>query len=173
MKYRILHPTLLIITTIAFLGLKPAYPDSPYYVLIDKSDYELKVYEDGEWIATYPVVFGNKNQDDKKMEGDRLTPEGSFRIVLKKNHPEWGRFLLLDYPNAESKQKFEQRKQKGLIPKTARIGNGIGIHGTRPREEWVVDKYVNWTNGCVSLKYSEINDLYETLPVGTRVVIQK
>lgn len=106
-------------------------------------------------------------------EGDRLTPEGSFRIVLKKNHPEWGRFLLLDYPNAESKQKFEQRKQKGMIPKTARIGNGIGIHGTRVREEWVVDKYVNWTNGCVSLKYSEINDLYETLPVGTKVVIQK
>ncbi|MDX2049028.1 MAG: L,D-transpeptidase, partial [Chitinophagaceae bacterium] len=125
------------------------------------------------WLATYPVVFGNKTLADKKMEGDRMTPEGTFRISYKKYHKEWGCFLLLDYPNKESYQKFSQRKATGTVPKAAKIGGGIGIHGTRPTEEYAVDKYMNWTNGCVSVKYSDIFELYDLLPIGTVVVIQK
>ena len=54
-------------------------------ILIDKSDYELSVYDDKGWYATYPVVFGNNSLDDKKMEGDNKTPEGSFKIVSKRS----------------------------------------------------------------------------------------
>lgn len=107
------------------------------------------------------------------MEGDRLTPEGKFRITLKKSHKDWGYFLLLDYPNKESVERFNERKKTGAIPKSARIGNGIGIHGTRPHEEYAVDKYMNWTMGCISVKYSEITELYEMLPIGTPVEIRK
>ncbi len=32
-----------------------------------------------------------------------------------------------------SMQKFNERKAKGLIPKTAKIGDGIAIHATRPQ----------------------------------------
>ena len=45
------------------------------YIIIDKSDYELKVYDDEGWYATYPVVFGNNSLDDKKMEGDKKMQE--------------------------------------------------------------------------------------------------
>jgi lipoprotein-anchoring transpeptidase ErfK/SrfK len=146
---------------------------NPYSVIIDKSDYELMLYEDGEWSATYPVVFGNKDQKDKRMEGDRRTPEGSFRISLKKRHPEWGYFLLLDYPTQASLEKFNQRKKTGDIPVNARIGGGIGIHGTRPHEEYAVDRYINLTEGCISVKYSDIFELYEMLPIGTPVEIRQ
>ena len=152
---------------------EPLVEGSPYSIIIDKSDYNLMLFEDGEWLATYPVVFGSKNQEDKKMEGDRLTPEGKFRITLKKSHKDWGYFLLLDYPNKESVERFNERKKTGAIPKSARIGNGIGIHGTRPHEEYAVDKYMNWTMGCISVKYSEITELYEMLPIGTPVEIRK
>lgn len=145
---------------------------SPYKVVIDKSEYEMTVYDTEGWVATYPVVFGSKNQGDKKMEGDRLTPDGTFKIVSKKYHKEWGCFLLLDYPTQESLKKFQDRKTTGAIPKTAKVGGGIGIHGTKPSEEYAVDKYMNWTNGCISTKYSDIFELYEMLPVGTTVVIQ-
>jgi murein L,D-transpeptidase YafK len=149
------------------------YPESPYRIVIDKSDYELHVYDEEGWLATYPIVFGNKKQDDKKMEGDRLTPEGTFHISFKKYHKEWGCFLLLDYPNPESYGKFNSRKASGSIPKSAKIGGGIGIHGTRPHEEYAVDKYMNWTNGCISVKYSDIFELYDLIPIGTEVVVQK
>lgn len=149
------------------------FPYSKYSVIIDKSDYELSVYDDEGWLATYPVVFGNKSLADKKMEGDRNTPEGTFHIIAKKNHSEWGKFMLIDYPNEESIERFNQRKATGQIPTYAKIGGGIGIHGTRKEEEFAVDRYQNWTWGCISLKYSDIFELYNLLPIGTKVTIQK
>jgi murein L,D-transpeptidase YafK len=152
---------------------KTVFPYSRYSVIIDKSDYELRVYDDEGWYATYPVVFGNKGLGDKKMEGDRNTPEGTFHIISKKNHSEWGKFMLINYPNDESVEKFNQRKAMGQIPSYAKIGGGIGIHGTRKDEEFAVDRYQNWTWGCVSLKYSDVFELYNLLPVGTKITIQK
>jgi murein L,D-transpeptidase YafK len=150
-----------------------AVKNNPYYIIIDKSDYELKVYDAEGWYATYPVVFGSKDQNDKYMEGDKRTPEGKFKILLKKIHPSWGPELLLDYPNEESVKKFNERQQRGMIPKNARIGSGIAIHATRPKEEWTVDYYQNWTDGCISLKYTEAKDLFSYIPSGTPVTIQK
>ena len=143
-----------------------------YYIIVDKSDYELKVYDDEGWYATYPVVFGNNSLADKKMEGDKKTPNGSFKVLLKKIHPKWGPELLLDYPNEQSYELFHSRKAKGIIPKNAKIGNGIAIHATRPQEEWTVDNFYNWTDGCVSVKYTEMKDLFSYIPVGTTVTIQ-
>lgn len=146
--------------------------DKTYRIVIDKSDYELKVYDSLGWYATYPIVFGSKDQGDKLYEGDKRTPNGTFRIILKKINPRWGFQMTLDYPTQDSYSKFNQRKASGSIPKSARIGNGIAIHSTRKSEEWTVDEYYNWTDGCISLKYSEMEDLYDYIPIGTEVVIQ-
>lgn len=147
--------------------------DNPYYIIISKKSYELKVYDDQGWYATYPCVFGSNDLRDKFMEGDKRTPEGNFKIILKKNDSKWKYEMLLDYPDQDSYKKFNERKAEGLIPKKARIGGGIAIHATRPQEEWTVDYYQNWTDGCISLKYSEAEDLYSYIPVGTPVTIEK
>ena len=144
-----------------------------YYIIVDKSDYELKVYDEEGWYATYPIVFGSKDLSDKMKEGDKLTPDGNFKVILKKIHPKWGPELLLDYPNDISFQKFNDRKAKGVLVKTAKIGNGIAIHATRPSEEWTIDNFYNWTDGCVSVKYTEMKDLFSYIPVGTSVTIQQ
>lgn len=146
---------------------------NPYYIIVDKSEYELYVYDDEGWYATYPIVFGSKDLSDKMREGDKRTPDGSFKVVLKKIHNKWGPELLLDYPNATSVQRFNDRKAKGIIPKNAKIGDGIAIHATRPQEEWTIDSYYNWTDGCVSVKYTEMKDLYSYIPVGTPVTIRQ
>lgn len=146
---------------------------NPYYIIIDKSDYELKVFDDEGWYATYPIVFGSKDLGDKMKEGDKRTPDGKFKVILKKIHPQWGPELLLDYPNQETMQRFNDRKAQGLIPKNAKIGGGIAIHATRPQEEWTVDNYYNWTDGCISVKYTEMKDLFSYIPVGTPVTIHQ
>jgi len=150
----------------------PKNDDNKYYIVVDKSDYELKVFDDEGWYATYPIVFGSKDLSDKMREGDRRTPNGKFKIILKKIHPKWGPELLLDYPNPSDVEKFNDRKRKGLIPKNARIGNGIAIHATRPEEEWTVDNFYNWTDGCISVKYTEMKDLFDYIQTGTEVTIQ-
>lgn len=146
---------------------------NPYYIIVDKSEYELYVYDDEGWYATYPIVFGSKDLSDKMREGDKRTPDGNFKVVLKKIHQKWGPELLLNYPNEMSVQKFNERKAKGLIPRNAKIGDGIAIHATRPQEEWTIDTYYNWTDGCVSVKYTEMKDLYSYIPVGTPVTIRQ
>lgn len=142
-------------------------------IVIDKSDYELSVYDDKGWYATYPVVFGNNTLGDKKMEGDKNTPEGVFHIASKRVHEKWCRFMALDYPTQESRTKFNDRKQRGEIPANASIGGGIGIHGVWPHEDFVIDRYKNWTEGCISMKNEDVMDLYQYTTAGTKVTIRK
>lgn len=148
------------------------FAESPYYIVVDKSDYELKVYDREGWYATYPIVFGSKDLSDKMRQGDKRTPTGDFTIIVKKIHNQWGPELLLNYPNDESVKKFNERMAQGLIPRNSKIGDGIAIHATRPGEEWTVDNFYNWTDGCVSVKYTEMKDLYSYIGVGTKVRIQ-
>ena len=148
-------------------------PEAPVYIVIDKRKYELSVYDAQGWFATYPVVFGNNTLEDKKMEGDRNTPEGNFKVANKRVHDKWDRYMGLDYPTKESLDKFTVRKQRGEIPSWAKPGGGVGIHGTWPDDDYVVDHFKNWTNGCISLKRSDVEDLYSYLPVGTPVTIKK
>lgn len=149
------------------------HADGEIYIVITKSSYELKVYDQDGWYATYPVVFGSKSLDDKMVEGDRKTPEGVYHIASKRPHEKWDKMMLIDYPTKADLDKFNQRKAKGLIPKGAKIGGGIAIHGTWPHDDIAVDLYQNWTNGCIALKNEDVDELYDLLPVGTKVTIEK
>lgn len=149
-----------------------SHPDGEVYLVVVKSSYELQVYDKDGWYATYPAVFGSKSLDDKMMQGDRKTPEGTYHILSKRPHEKWSKIMDLDYPTAADKAKFNERKAKGLIPKSAKIGDGIAIHGTWPHDERAVDAYQMWTNGCVSLKNEDMEEVYNIAPVGTKVIIQ-
>ncbi len=153
----------------------PRHPDKNIVtVLISKSKYSLTLIDaNGQWISSYPVVFGSKDLGDKMMQGDRKTPEGTFHIVAKRKHEKWNRFISIDYPNAESIEKFNIRKAEGLIPANAKIGGEIGIHGVWPHEDYAIDQYQNWTEGCISTKNNYIQELFELLPIGTTVIIER
>jgi murein L,D-transpeptidase YafK len=147
--------------------------ESDVYIIIVKSTYELQVYDKEGWYATYPVVFGSKSLEDKMMEGDRRTPEGVYHIASKRYHEKWNKMMNIDFPTKADFEKFNARKAQGLIPKNARIGGGIAIHGTWPNDDHVVDLYQNWTNGCISLKNEDVDELYDMVPVGTKVIIKR
>jgi lipoprotein-anchoring transpeptidase ErfK/SrfK len=161
----------LLIVLTSFRSKNNSIPG--YYIVITKHDYLLTLYDDRGWLVKYPVVFGNNDLGDKMQEGDRETPEGTFTIVNKRIHEKWDRFMMLDYPTADSYEKFKIRKQRGIIPKNAQIGGGVGIHGTWPHEGYAVDRYENWTEGCISLKNEDVEELYNMIPVGTKVIIRK
>src|SRR4051794_12227804 len=112
----------LILLGVVFVGISSFYSSNSkgaYYIVVDKSDYELSVYDGEGWLITYPIVLGNKDQGDKMVQGDRKTPEGTFTIISKRIHEKWDRYMALDYPNAESVAKFNQRKAQGIIPANA------------------------------------------------------
>ena len=147
-------------------------PEGEVYLIVVKSNYELQLFDKDGWYATYPAVFGSKSLDDKMMQGDRKTPEGTFHITSKRPHEKWNKIMDLDYPTSADVAKFNERKSEGLIPRTAKIGDGIAIHGTWPHDDNAVDAYQMWTNGCVSLKNEDMDEVYKMCPVGTRVEIR-
>jgi murein L,D-transpeptidase YafK len=147
-------------------------PEGEIYILVTKSSYELQIFDKNGCYATYPAVFGSKSLDDKMVMGDRKTPEGTFHIASKRPHEKWNKIMDLDYPTQADLTKFNDRKAQGLIPKDAKIGDGIAIHGTWPHDEHAVDAYQMWTNGCVSLKNEDMDEVYRIVPVGAKVIIQ-
>lgn len=142
-------------------------------IVVEKEYNVIYVLYKRKRIRQYRAVFGPDKMRDKHREGDRCTPEGWFKILEIRNHKEWQKFMLLDYPTPESYERFNARKKNGEIPSNARIGAAIGIHGTFKGGDNMVDQGFGWTDGCVALKSSDIYDFSKFVKEGTRVYITK
>lgn len=138
---------------------------------VDKSEYRLSVMIDNQVVKSYPIVLGFNPVDDKMREGDGCTPEGTFELIDLYPHKKWSKFMWLGYPNEESHRKFKANKAAGRISETDAIGGEVGIHGVPEGMDYLIDVGKNWTLGCVSLKNSDINEVYQVSKVGTQVVI--
>ena len=140
-------------------------------ILIEKSLNRLTIYYRERPLKSYPVVFGSNPVGDKLREGDRKTPEGVFKIGDLYPHARWSKFIWIDYPNQESWRKHLQAKKQRVIPVSASIGGEIGIHGVNRGANYLIDKKNNWTLGCISLKNSDVDEIYSIVEVGTGVNI--
>ena len=148
-------------------------PENRLNIIIDKSDYKLSVICDGLVLKEYPVVFGGNPIDDKLRQGDECTPEGNFKMRSKYPHKSWSKFIWIDYPNEASWKKHNNAKQTGKIPRNAKIGGEIGIHGVPDNADWLIDLRKNWTLGCISLKNKDINEIYPIFSKNTEIIIRK
>lgn len=140
-------------------------------ILVEKSKQRLTVYHSGKPVKSYPVVFGENPQGDKLQQGDQKTPEGLFKIRDLYPHETWSKFLWLDYPTTTSWKKHLKAKQQGNISWWDGIGGEIGIHGVPVNGDALIDQGINWTLGCVSLKNSDVDEIYPVVKVGTIVEI--
>ncbi|WP_430412249.1 L,D-transpeptidase family protein [Kordia sp.] len=142
-------------------------------VLIDKSDYTLSIFSADTLVKQYNVVFGGNPIDDKQKEGDKCTPEGTFGMRNKYPHKSWSKFIWIDYPNEDSWKKFNKRKADGIIKEGETIGGEVGIHGVPDGMDYMIDDKKNWTLGCISMKNSDVNELFPYITEQTKITIQK
>ncbi len=140
---------------------------------VDKRVYALTVIYDGKLLKRYPVVFGGNPRQDKLQQGDGRTPEGHFQIKAKYQHNTWDKFMWINYPTAESYRKHAAAKKKKLIADFVQIGGEIGIHGVPEDMDFWIDIRKNWTAGCISLKNSDVRELYRMIEVGTPILVRK
>jgi murein L,D-transpeptidase YafK len=152
--------------------VKPSATGS-LYLVVDKSENTITLFDATDWLVQWPCTFGNADISDKMYQGDRRTPDGTYKITSKYPHKKWNKFMRIDYPTKSDYEKFEQRKRQGIIPYSAKIGGDIGIHGTWPHEEWAVENLQPWTQGCISMMNEHINELYKAIPTGTTIIIKQ
>jgi murein L,D-transpeptidase YafK len=139
-------------------------------IRIDKSDHKLELVAAGRVVKSYQVAIGSGGTGPKRMEGDKVTPVGTYRVTGR-----WKglfhRFLVVSYPNDDDKRRFAELKKQGLVPPGLSAGFGIGIHGTGHKEWNGVHKESDWTHGCVALDDDEIDELSSLVKDGTKIVI--
>ena len=130
------------------------YKSEKRMVLIDDTDCIMKEY-------TVRVGF---NKGPKQCEGDKKTPEGTYKIKDKRDS-KYVRFLELDYPKPKDLIKAEEL---GCNP-----GNAIGIHYFN---QDVMDKNTQYSgsNGCITVwNKDEIREISRLVKVGTKVIIKE
>jgi hypothetical protein len=137
-----------------------------YSIIVDKYSRKLVLYYNGEPLISYKAELGKNWVGDKRVRGDKATPEGMYRITKKFLHDSttYHKALLLDYPNEEDTAIFEGMIAKGQLPKNAKIGGMIEIHGNG-------GKGSDWTAGCIALTDREMDSLFSKVKIGTRVTI--
>jgi murein L,D-transpeptidase YafK len=143
--------------------------EEDYLVVVRRSCRTVSVYRRGEWLRTYRDVSFGRVPGTKLHEGDRKTPTGLYKIVGRRRHPRWERFMLLDYPNLQDVEAHQKAREQGLA--SERPGGAIGIHGTDARI--LNEGGVDWTYGCIALLNEDVRDLYSLVPNGTLVLIEK
>ena len=135
-------------------------------LLIDKFERKCHVIQNGKMTRYFKIELGKNWIGDKTRKGDKSTPEGQYKVVRKKKGREtkYHKALLLDYPNDDDKRRFKELKSSGQIPSDAQIGGLIEIHGGGGRG-------IDWTDGCIALTNSEMDQLYNMVATNTPVII--
>ena len=122
-----------------------------FSVLIDKSDNDLFLYCDGAFFKHYKVGTGENNK----------TPVGQFKINDRISKPTWWK------SDGEAIPYGDPDNELGTHWLSLNI-KGYGLHGTW--EPSSIGKQMS--AGCIRLLNQEIEELYNILPLGTRVEIR-
>jgi len=135
-------------------------------VKVDKSENKMYLLDNNKIIKEYHVAFGENPKGHKEQEGDEKTPEGIYALDYKKEDSSFYRAMHINYPN---KSDLDNAKNKGVS-----AGGFIMVHGQRNKLGWlsVLTQRFNWTNGCIALTNSEMDEFMALVKVGTKIEIQ-
>ena len=135
-------------------------------IQIIKSTRTMTLFSGDTALRIYRVALGTSPIGPKRLEGDHRTPEGIYTIDAKNPQSRFHLSLHVSYPSAVDR---EQARKLG-----ARPGGAIMIHGLAPSFAYLgaLHRKVDWTDGCIAVTNSEIEEIWKLVPVGTRVEIR-
>ena len=135
---------------------------------------------DSNLVRSFRMVLGFSPELDKELEGDGRTPEGEFYVFTKNPKSRFHLSLGLSYPAPDDAERglpagmisqeehaaiLKAANEKGMPPQKTALGGEIYIHGGGTANDW--------TDGCIALDNDEMTELFEAVPVGTKVKIVK
>lgn len=161
--------------SLIFLGLTVYYfyPETklPADAQIDKlvvykSKRQLQAYSNGQLLKTYKISLGGQPIGDKEFQGDKKTPEGLYIINNKNPNSGYHKNLGISYPD---KDDIENAKRLGKP-----TGGDVKIHGLRNKAGFInkFHRWYDWTLGCIAVTDQEIDELYNSVKVGTQIEIK-
>lgn len=135
-------------------------------VIVIKSKRLLILLRKGEILKTYKVALGKQPNGHKKQTGDKKTPEGKYILDSRNSDSKFHLSIRISYPNESDVLKAQKL---GVSP-----GRDIMIHGL-PDDLSKVGKLhslSDWTDGCIAVTNSEIEEIWQLVPDGAPIEIK-
>lgn len=148
-------------------------------IIYDKTSHHLELWTNGEKIYECLATAGAFS-GDKEVEGDWKTPVGEFYVCKKNPNSGYHKALGLSYPNIEDAERglaqglISERQYQKIVDAIQSggqpdwytpLGGEIMIHGER--------RDTNRTAGCIGMLNSDIDNIWNFVNVGTKVIIQE
>lgn len=165
------HPALaaLAILTLAGCGATAAQPPkvegSVDRIVVEKAAHRMSLYAGDRLVRTYAISLGGGGLAPKVRSGDRLTPEGDYRITGRNPRSRFHLALRIGYPTPAQ---TAAARAKGIDP-----GGDIMIHGLPNGRGALAALYKgqDWTDGCIAVTDPEIEEVWTLVRDGARVRI--
>jgi murein L,D-transpeptidase YafK len=135
-------------------------------VLVIKGKRLLLLMRNGEVLKVYKIALGKQPEGHKNEAGDSKTPEGTYIVDSRISNSGYHLSIHISYPNQSD---VLDARESGVSP-----GGGIMIHGL-PNGLESLGKYHriwDWTDGCIAVTNSEIEEIWRLVPDGTPVEIK-
>jgi murein L,D-transpeptidase YafK len=134
--------------------------------VIVKSQRTMTLMGHGQVLRIYKVALGTKPLGAKEQAGDHKTPEGQYVIDSMNARSRFHLALHISYPNTVDR---ERARELGVDP-----GSDVEIHGLGRAFFWLgsLHRRIDWTDGCVAVTNSEIEEIWPLVSVGTPVEIR-
>lgn len=163
MRDRRVHILVVLVLGLYCAAAAPIHADK---IVIVKSAHSMTLLSGSKILKTYKVALGSVPVGPKRVEGDHKTPEGAYVIDAKNAHSQFHLSLHISYPSAADQEKA---RSLGLPP-----GGAIMIHGLARPFAYLgpLHRQTDWTDGCIAVTNAEIEEIWNLVPVGTRVEIR-
>jgi murein L,D-transpeptidase YafK len=130
------------------------------HVIVNKSRREMLLLRGSSVLRSYRIALGPNPMGHKEREGDGRTPEGRYVIDYRNPRSRYHLSLHISYPNEADRSRAHA---EGCDP-----GGDIMIHGLKDGERREGD----WTQGCVAVTDSEMEEIWNLVPDGTAITIE-
>jgi murein L,D-transpeptidase YafK len=135
-------------------------------VIVIKGQRTLTLLSRGKTLRTYKVALGGSPVGAKEQQGDHKTPEGHYILEIRNANSRFYKSIHVSYP---SKQDDERAARRGVSP-----GGDIMVHGLPNGFGWLdaTHRAMDWTDGCIALTNAEMDEIWNLVPIGTRIEIR-
>jgi murein L,D-transpeptidase YafK len=173
--YRKFVPSLIVLTGVSILFFSSfilLFSASASVVKADKivvikSKRVALLMNNGEVIKAYRVSLGKQPVGRKSRQGDLKTPEGTYIIDSRIADSKFYLALHISYPNDAD---VKSAQKLGIDP-----GGSIMIHGLPNglgKRIGKLHRLSDWTDGCIAVTNSEMDEIWELVPDGITIEIK-
>ena len=136
------------------------------HVVVIKHERKLTLIHAGAVLKTYSVALGAVPVGAKERQGDHRTPEGLYVLDSRNDHSQFYKAIHISYPNAEDRKRAARL---GVSP-----GGDLFIHGLPKVYGFVgaAHRLHDWTDGCIALTNTEMDEIWSLVPNGTPIEIK-